>query len=101
MGPRAFEVELDEAGVDALPPMTWADFAAGCGAFVDDVEGGSIHHGNQSALNEAVRVAKFRPSATGGERAFQLKGAPEVGPLAAVVRAIHGLEQYQSGFAIH
>jgi hypothetical protein len=101
LGPRAFEEELDKAGVDSLPHMPWADFAAGCGAFKDAIDEGSVHHGNQAALNEAVRVAKFRPSATGGERAFQLKDAPLVGPLAAVVRAVHGLDTYQSGFAIH
>jgi hypothetical protein len=101
LGPRAFEDELDKAGVDALPPMSWPDFAAGCGAFADALEGGTIRHGNQPALNEAVRVVKWRKSSTGGERAFQLKDAPEVGPLAAVVRAIHGLENYQSGFAVY
>jgi hypothetical protein len=101
LGPAAFEDDLADEGVDALPPMSWTEFAGACGKVIDAIEGGTIHHGNQAALNEAVRTAKLRPSATGGERAFQLKDAPQVGPLAAVVRAIHGLETYQSGFAIH
>lgn len=100
VGPRAFEDDLDKEGVDALPPMSGPDFAAGCGAFLDAIEAGAIHHRDQSALNAAVSAARWRPSST-GERAFQLKAAPEVGPLAAVIRAIHGLETYQSGFAIH
>lgn len=100
LGPRAFEDELDKEGVDTLPPMDQPEFAAGCGAFLDAIEAGSIRHGNQAALNRAVQVAKWRPSST-GERAFQLKDTPEIGPLVAVVRAIHGLETYQSGFAIH
>lgn len=101
LGPRAFEEELDKEGVDSLPPMSAADFAAGSGAFLDAMNEGTIHHGNQAALNEAVRAAQWRPSASGGERAFLLKGAPEIGPLVATIRAIHGLEKYQSGFAIH
>lgn len=101
LGPAAFEDDMADAGVDALPPMSWTEFAGGCGKVVDHIEGGTLHHGNQAALNEAVRTAKLRPSSSGGERAFQLKDAPQVGPLAAVVRAVHGLETYQSGFAIH
>ena len=101
LGPKAFEDELDKEGVDALPPMSWADFAGACSSMLDRIQGRTIHHGNQPSLNEAVRVARFRQSATGGERAFQLKDAPELGPLAAVVRAVYGLEKYQSGFSIH
>ena len=98
--PKAFEDDLDELGVEVLP-MTSADFTAACGAFADALTEGAIHHGNQTALNEAVKAAQWRSAGTSGERAFLLKGMPEVGPLAAVVRALHGLRKYQSGFAIY
>lgn len=68
-----------------------AEFAASCGRFDDLLRAGEIRHGNQPELNEAVRVARWRSVGTAGERAFQLKDAPAVGPLAAVVRALHGL----------
>jgi hypothetical protein len=42
-------------------------------------------------LNDAVHGAQWRSVGNAGERAFQLKDAPTVGPLAAVVRALHGL----------
>ena len=68
-----------------------ASLTAGCGMVADRVTAGTIRHGNQAALNEAVKAAKWRSAGTGGERAFQLKDFPEVGPLAAVVRAVCGL----------
>jgi hypothetical protein len=88
--PRAFEDELARAGVSARV-VSSADFTAACGVFSDAIEGGSVRHGNQPALNGAVKAARWRGVGTAGERAFQLKGCPEVGPLAAAVRALHGL----------
>lgn len=88
--PRAFEDDLERANV-RTQPMKSGEFATACGSFADALTEGSIHHGNQPALNEAVKSAKWRSAGTSGERAFQLKGCPEVGPLAAAVRAIHGL----------
>jgi hypothetical protein len=38
-----------------------------------------------------VKVARWRSSGSDGSRAFLLKGCPEVGPLAAAVRALRGL----------
>ena len=55
---------------------------------MDLMTAGTIRHGNQPALNDAVKAAKWRG---GTERSFLLAGCPEVGPLAAVVRALHGL----------
>ena len=71
--------------------MAPGTFAPACGAIADHLNDGTIHHGNQKALNEAVKAARWRSAGATGERAFQLKDCPEVGPLAAVVRAIHGL----------
>jgi hypothetical protein len=88
--PKAFEDELEQAGA-AVHKLAAGAFTAGCGMVADRVTAGTIHHGNQEALNDAVKVAKWRTAGTGGERAFQLKDYPQVGPLAAVVRAVCGL----------
>lgn len=84
---KAFREDMILAGGSA-EVATSAEFAAGCGTVVDLMTAGTIRHGNQSALNDAVKAAKWRG---GTERSFLLAGCPEVGPLAAVVRALHGL----------
>jgi hypothetical protein len=88
--PKSFEEEFGRADVEA-EPMSSMEFASACGAFADAVDAGTLHHGNQPALNEAVKVAKWRTAGVSGEKAFQLKDCPEVGPLAAATRALHGL----------
>lgn len=70
---------------------TGAQFALACGSFADAMAAGSLHHGNQAALNQSTRAAKWRPVGTEGQRAWQLKNAAGIGPLAAVTRALHGL----------
>lgn len=90
--PRAFEDEIDRAGVQ-VEPMTSADFTAACGAFADAVAAGEVRHDNHAALNAAVKAARWRSAGTDGARAFQLKDFPQVGPLAAAVRAMHGLSE--------
>lgn len=101
MGPRSFEDDFDKAGVDVLPPMTTPDLAEACSQFDNWIRSGEIRHGNQPALNDSVRLVKWRASSNPAERTFQLKGAPEAGPVMAAVRALHGLEKYQSAFSIH
>ena len=91
----AFGDELEKAGVQVMD-ITAAEFAVGCGAVADAITDGTIRHGNQPALNTAVKVARWRSTtAASGERAFQLKDCPEVGPLAAVARAVRGLATAQ------
>jgi hypothetical protein len=87
----AFRDELEREGVDLLP-MTASDFAAGCGLFADSILAGTVQHGNQKALNTAVKAARWRPALTSGERAFLFKDMPEVGPAGAAARALWGLE---------
>jgi hypothetical protein len=82
--------ELVKAGVKGEPVKS-TEFTAACRALAGALEHGQIRHHNQTALNEAVRVVKWRSAGTAGERAWQLKDAPEVGPLAAATRALHGL----------
>lgn len=88
--PKAFEDDIDTAGA-AVHKLPAGGFTAGCGLVADHVTAGTIHHGNQPALNTAVKAARWRSAGATGERAFQLKDFPEVGPLAAVVRAVAGL----------
>lgn len=82
--------DLEAAGVSVVTCSS-PQFAAACGRVDDGVKDGSLHHGNQPVLNESVRSAKWRSVGTSGERAWQLKNSAGIGPLAAVTRAIHGL----------
>ena len=77
--------------VSSTMVVSAAEFASACGRFDDLFAEGSIRHGNQPALNDAVSAAKWRTFGQAGERSLQLRDAPLVGPLAAVIRALHGL----------
>lgn len=79
--------ELEKAGVQ-FESISGSDFAVACGAFEDAINEGTVHHGNQAALNDAVRSARWRPAGVNGERAFVLKDCPEVGPAASAARAL-------------
>lgn len=70
---------------------TSSEFASSTARFADLFAGRRVRHGNQRPLNEAVRAARLRPVGTAGERAIDLRTSPAVGPLAAVVRALHGV----------
>lgn len=94
--PKGFVKELEDAGLEVIP-MGPGDFATACGSVADRITEGTVHHGNQGALNGAIKAAKWRSAGTTGERAFQLKDSPEVGPLAAVARALHGLSAAPTG----
>ena len=91
--PPTFEMDLDTAGANAVK-VTSQEFTAACGRFADRVAAGMLFHGNQEALNRAVTSARWRTAGTDGSRAFQLKDMPEVGPLAAAVRAVHALDTF-------
>lgn len=82
--------DLEQAGVRVIACSS-AQFAAACGRVSDGVADGSLHHGGQAELTDSVRSAKWRSVGSAGERAWQLKNAPGIGPLAAVTRALHGL----------
>lgn len=89
VGPKSLEAELLRAGCPWVIAATSGEFGEGCAEIANRVTAGTIHHGNQSALNRAVAAARWRGPA--GARQFQMAGMPEVGPLAAAARAIHGL----------
>jgi hypothetical protein len=86
-GPRWLKDEMGWSYV-ALAPE---DFTVASGGFVDLMKEGTVRHGNQPALNAAVKAAQWRSAGSGGETAFQLRDCPEVGPLAAAARALHVL----------
>jgi hypothetical protein len=81
-----FEGEVRDAR-----PVTSSEFASACGRLEDLIAEHGLRHGNQPELNAAVQVARWRTFGTSGERSLQFAGAPTVGPLAAVIRALHGL----------
>lgn len=84
------ERELRDAGVP-VTALTGGEFATACGQLDDRIAAGTVRHGRQQELTDSIAVARWRPVGTAGERAFQLKDAPGVGPAAAVVRALAGL----------
>ena len=89
-GPAAALLEdlSDELDVTV---MTGAEFTAACGTFDDLLTGRRIWHAQQDELDVAVGSACWRSAGADGARAFRLRNAPAIGPLAAVVRAVHGL----------
>lgn len=87
---ESLQKDLDAAGVPTLL-LTGREFVQACGLVDDAVTAGTVRHGNQPELNEAVRVAKWRPVGTANEKAWLLKDLPAVGPLVAVTRVLAGL----------
>lgn len=89
-GPAAYlEGELPAAVTKTV--VSSAEFASAAGRFEDLLADGQLRHGNQAPLNASVAAARMRPYGTAGERTLQLKDAPGAGPLAATVRALHGV----------
>lgn len=89
--PKAFEDDLEAAGVRRRV-VSSAEFTVASGAVYDAVSARMLRHGNQPALNAAVKAAAWRNAGTDGSRAFQLKDCPEAGPLAAMTRALYSLK---------
>jgi hypothetical protein len=85
-----------EADLPGSKVMSGVEFADACGQFDDLVRAKKVHHGNQPSLNDAVRSARWRNVGVSGQRALQLRNAPAVGPLAAVVRAVWGARQREA-----
>jgi hypothetical protein len=69
--------------------LSQAQQAQAHNALADAVEAGSVRHGNEPALNTAVRAARWRPS--GDSRVLDRKGSADISPLVAVALALHGL----------
>jgi phage terminase large subunit-like protein len=93
VSPPAFVEELERSGVKVVKTSA-SDFAVGCRLVEDSIKAATIHHGNQKALNVAVKAAKWRSAGSQGERAFLLKESPEVGPAAAIARGLWALSEH-------
>jgi phage terminase large subunit-like protein len=66
-----------------------AEQAKAHNALSDAVLAGAIHHGNEKALNVAVRGARWK--ASGDTRVLDRKGSTDISPLVAAALAVHGL----------
>jgi hypothetical protein len=64
------------------------DQAKAHNALLDAVLAGTVRHGNEPALNMAVRHAKWHPQ--GDSRVFDQKSDKDIQPLIAVALAAHG-----------
>ena len=61
----------------------------------DRVAAGTVRHGNDAALNVAVRGAQWRPS--GDTRVLDRKGSTDISPVIAAALAVHGLTTATDG----
>lgn len=55
----------------------------------DEITAGTVHHGNETALNVAVKGARWRKS--GDSRVLDRKGSLEISPVVAASLAVHGV----------
>ena len=74
--------------LDAEEPSE-AEQAKAQNALSDAVLVGGLHHGNEPALNMAVRGARWKP--LNNTRVLDRKGSVDITPLAAAALAVHGL----------
>lgn len=72
----------------ALEPATTAAAQAHNG-FADAISAGTVRHGNEPALNVAVRASRWRPS--GETRVLDRKGNADISPVIAAALAVYGL----------
>jgi hypothetical protein len=75
--------------VDGADEPSEAEQARAHNALSDAVLAGSVHHGNEPALNTSVRAARWKPA--GDSRRLDRKGSTDISPLAAAALAVHGL----------
>ena len=73
---------------DVVEPSV-AEQAQAHNALSDAVLAGQVRHGNEPALNTAVRAARWRPS--GDTRILERKGSADISPLVAAALAMSGV----------
>lgn len=71
--------------------LSQPEMAKAHNALSDAVTASKVHHGNERALNVAVKAARWRSS--GDTRVLDRKGEMDVSPLAAVALAAYGAAQ--------
>lgn len=85
-------VLVDVASRGTLPdevPLTQAEQAEAQSDLYDRVLAGTVHHGNELAMNVAVRAARWRP--VGDTQMLDRKGSTDISPLAAAANAVRGV----------
>jgi hypothetical protein len=75
--------------IDGADEPSQAEQAKAHNAFSDAVEAATVHHGNEPALNTAVRAARWRP--LNDTRVLDRKGSTDISPLVAAALAMHAL----------
>jgi hypothetical protein len=75
--------------VDDAEEPSQGEQAKAHNALSDAVLAGSVHHGNEPAMNVAVRGARWKSS--GDTRVLDRKGSTDISPLVAAALAVHGL----------
>lgn len=75
--------------VDDATETTLTDRAKADNALADAVLSGTLRHGNEPALNTAVRAARWKSS--GETRVLDAKGSTDISPLRAAALALHGV----------
>lgn len=83
----------DQASRGLVPDAEGVSTSVGAqahNAFAVAVEAGTVRHGNENALNTAVKAARWKPS--GDTRVLDRKGNADISPLIAVALALQGLE---------
>ncbi len=84
-------VVSDKASLRLVPDAEKVDAAQAHNALADAVSAGTVHHGNEPALNVAVKAARWKPS--GDSRVLDRKGTADITPVVAVALALHGLSE--------
>jgi hypothetical protein len=69
--------------------LSEADQAKAHNALSDGVLAGTVRHGNEPAMNTAVRAARWK--AVGNTRVLDQKGSTDTSPLLAAAGAVHGV----------
>lgn len=80
----------DRWGGTAAEELTGRTLAQAHNALADAVESRALRHGNDPAMNTAVRAARWRPS--GDTRVLDRKGNVDISPLIAAASAVAGLQ---------
>jgi phage terminase large subunit-like protein len=88
-GPLMVDMAARGLVSDAVELSTSAQ-AQAHNALATALEGGDLRHGNESALNYAVRAARWKPQ--GDSRVLDRKGGADISPLVAAALAMHGLK---------
>jgi hypothetical protein len=88
-------VLVDAASRGLVPDaveVSHADQAKAHNALADAVTAGTVRHGNEPALNTAVRAARWRSS--GDTRVLDRRGAADISPLVAAALALWGASRF-------